>query len=274
MRRIPLLLVAVLAIAPITSSAESPSLDGVVVAANSSRPLALRTDPAKQVLGALAEYENAYEAQDLSRLSGVWAMGAVERSLVEKSWRACDVASVTLRPGPVTTNGARAKVAFEQDLEVACGADHSTRTSRLEAALERDGSGNWKIASIAGERASNPASALAGQAATGEQREVLNTLDRYAAAFAACDTPELKSLWISNPSERSAVQAACNRDGRPSVSLADAQVSVDDERSFATVDFVQTTSFAARPPNRSQLRATLVKRSGGEWSIWQIKDSH
>jgi len=165
-------------------------------------------------------------------------------------------------------------VVFDQDLEVSCGADRSTRTSQLEAVLERDAAGNWKIASIAGKPASNPASALAGNAPNGEQREVLQTLDRYAAAFAACDTPELTSLWISNPSERSAVQAACRRDGRPSVSLTDARVSLDGERSFATVDFVQTTSFASRTPDRSQLRATLVKRSGGEWSIWKIKDSH
>jgi len=183
------------------------------------------------------------------------------------------VTGVTLHPGPVETSGATATVRFDQELSLLCGAERQTRSTALEASLRRDESGRYRIASIEDQPGSPRVSALADVASSSDEREVLATMDQYAAAFAACNTPELASLWISNRSERQAVQSACRRDGRPEISLSDAQVKVDGERSFATVDFVQSTSFASRAADRSKLRATLIKRGGGEWTIWQIQDS-
>jgi hypothetical protein len=274
MKRSPLLLAAALLVAPLAAGATSDELGGVVVAASSARPATLRSDPAKQVLAALAEYEKGYESQDLAHLRAVWEMGPVEQTLLEQSWRSCRTTAVTLRPGPVVADGPRARVVFDQELSLLCGSTPSVRTSQLEAVLRRDAKGRWVIASIAAQPGSSArgGSALAAGAGSADEREVLSILDRYADALSACDTPELSILWISNKTERRALQAACRRDGRPEVALSDARVSLFDGGSRATVDFVQTTAFGSRVPDRSSLRAILVNRGDGEWSIWKIKD--
>jgi hypothetical protein len=273
MKRSPLFLAALLSLAPLASTAASPETDSVLVAATSSRPIGLRSDAVRQVLSALADYQKAYEAQDLDQLRDVWEMAPAEQTLLEQSWTHCRPTSVTVRPGPVITDGPRAKVMFQQVVDSRCGGSADVRTSDLEAVLHRDAEGRWRIASLGAPPTRRPVSALAGQAAAGDEREVLATLDRYAAALAACDTPQLSTLWISNKSERQALQTACLRDGRPDVALSEPRVSLRTERSLATVDFVQTTAFGAARPDRTELRAVLLKRSGGEWSIWKIKEA-
>jgi hypothetical protein len=255
----------------------SPGAPQVGVAPGTVRGLP-RTEPEEE--SAAVAYRDAFESRDSERLGSVWRMTPVEKLLVERAWAGCSDLSLQVEVDSDTAvlseRGDRASIDFDQTILLHCSRRESKNRSRLRATLERAPSGRWEIVRMSPREAAlttaRPLEPGAPTASPGA--EALSVLQEYEAALEACDLTALSRIWILTPLERQYLDGVCRRYDHLSVAISGQQVAMAGDR--ARIDFVQDVGFpdaSGLRRTRSDLTALMIRRSGGEWAIWKIREA-
>lgn len=114
------------------TAAKPPAVDPVVQAR-------------KAAFATLVEYEAAYEAQDIDRLSKVWLMNTRQHNAMRTFFSAMDDVALTIERKDVTVSSDKVTIDFDQQVR-ARGLNPTT--AALTATLVRRGSDKWAISSI------------------------------------------------------------------------------------------------------------------------------
>jgi hypothetical protein len=233
-------------------------------------------EPANAVRNAMDEYRSAYTSRDTERLRSVWDLSRVEAFLMKAAWRRCEPVDLTLDERTLEVEGGEAKVAFDQRMTYRCpgGSTHSVRA--LEARLEQRPDGSWKIAKLVTRKAPKSLTVWAsGSVSAATTVPAIEALHTYQTAIQSCDLDGLSGAWVMSEAERSHVARFCARYGEKlSVSVRQQDVRLDGDR--GEVRFLQEVTYEDRGRVRqvmADLRAALVQRKTGEWTMWDLEDA-
>lgn len=263
--------------------ARRPAVAGLAAAALAlgllAAPEAGARDDRAAVSATLREYMAAYQARDIDRLGRVWDLSPLEASLIKSTWKECDDLFLSVTERGVRLHGDRAEVDFDQDLGYGCARGNALSQLELRATLARTPKG-WRIREITS-RDGRGLSAIAsrGVAPTSRagfeaQSSALAALDEYRTALSSCDLGALSRVWIMNRTERSGLEGFCRSFDGISVAVQGLGVEVTGDKGI--LRFAQRVSY--RLPSgemqnaMSSLRAALIRRSGGEWAIWSLRE--
>lgn len=218
------------------------------------------------VLAALLAYQDGQTRKDMRRLERSWRMTTTDRELTLAGWRSCASLETNLAVDEIRVDSDVAIADFSQRVDARCGGQGQTRMQRLRALLEREGQG-WRIAALAG---LGPARVVPVLGGSGPDGTLLETLSRYGAALGSCDLEALSQEWLMTRTDRSMVESMCRADEPTRVSIQDQVVAIDGDR--GRVDFEQVIHRgASAAPTRTSLRASLVRRDDGAWTIYRMR---
>ena len=103
---------------------------------------------------------------------------------------------------------------------------------------------------------------------------VRELLSDYGTALGRCDVRALERLWVMRDIERYMVRSLCRRVVDLKVAIWERGLDLKTDRGNAR--FVQTLTYGdpdLRTPRSLYLTASLVRRSGGEWTIWRLREN-
>lgn len=234
----------------------------------------------KAVQDALREYMAAYQARDIERLANVWRMEKAERLFIERTWEQCEEAFLSVKQRDLDVTGNEAWIDFDQSLGYRCQDANALSRQHLRASLKRARKGGWRIDEIVvlGNGASADAVQSLGAAPVSTRglenhTAALDALDAYEAAMQRCDLDDLASVLIMSRSQRRSLDSFCRSNRDISVSVEGLAVDVQGDR--GTLHFAQRISFTTPTGSVRRafatLRASMVRRSGGEWAIWGLR---
>lgn len=139
--------------APEEERAREPAADGAPPGSGSPAAVSAappQWEPRKAALAALAEYELAYEAGDLGRLSRVWAMNRGQRRAMREFFDRMDHISLHIEKRGIDIDREMVFVHFDQEVDAGGvrGALEKERVSPMTATVIPKADGSWIISSI------------------------------------------------------------------------------------------------------------------------------
>lgn len=243
-------------------------------AAHSRSHAAPSTDQAR-IVAALDAYRDAYAAQDTARLLDVWDLSRVEAFFMRQAWKRCEEVDVQISDPTVQVQGDRATADFNQELTYGCHGGKMRSIQALEARMERKPDGSWKIARFVSRKGAPPLAVSAHGSVSAETSvPAIEALYVYQSAIQSCDLDSLGQAWSMTDAERDYVQRFCEKYGGR-ISLSVRQENLHTDGDHGEVRFQQELTLQEGGRVRqilASLKASLVRRKGGEWTMWNLKD--
>jgi hypothetical protein len=237
--------------------------------------LEMLDEPRAQRVGdALERYRSAYETQDMERLREAWEMSSIDALLLEQAWQSCELLNVSVESVEIELKEREASASFDQVIDYRCETRDATSRLLLRAGLAEQADGSWKILRFT-RRTTAPervrATSRAPVSAT-SSAPPLDALHAYQSALQACDVEALSRTWVMSARDRDLFARFCERSEKVSVSIEQQDVDLQGDR--GEVQFAQTVT-AERGgqicETNATLRASLVKRESGDWSMLNLR---
>ena len=113
-----------------------------------SLPKVKKTDPNIAGVAALREYESAYEALDVGRLSRVWIMNRNQKKAMTTMFKDVKSLALDLKILGVTVEDESVSIDFDQKIKSQGKFRISSKPARMTATVIPQAGGRWVISSI------------------------------------------------------------------------------------------------------------------------------